>query len=92
MLSIDLEVLDVYEGIQGSKYEGMLGGVYCEYRGNQLGVGSGWSDSERKLYWEHPELIVGKTIEIQYQSETQNKQGGYSLSFPVKKCIREDKS
>lgn len=92
MLSIDLEVLDIYEGIEGSKYEGMLGGVYCEYRGNQLGVGSGWSDSERQLYWKHPELIVGKTIEIQYQSETQNKQGGYSLSFPVKKCIREDKS
>jgi DNA ligase-1 len=92
MLSIDLEILDVYEGDKGSKYEGMLGGVYCEYRGNQLGVGSGWSDSERQLYWEHPELLVGKTIEIQYQSETQNKQGGYSLSFPVKKCIREDKS
>lgn len=92
MLSIDLEVTDIYEGIKGSKYEGMLGGVYCEYRGNQLGVGSGWSDSERQLYWEHPELIVGKTIEIQYQSETQNKHGEYSLSFPVKKCIREDKS
>lgn len=92
MLSIDLEVLDIYEGIEGSKYEGMLGGVYCEYKGNQLGVGSGWTDSERQLYWEHPELLIGKVIEIQYQSETQNKQGGYSLSFPVKKCIREDKS
>lgn len=92
MLSIDLEVIDIYEGIAGSKYEGMLGGVYCDYRGNQLGVGSGWSDSERELYWKHPELLVGKVIEIQYQSETQNKQGGYSLSFPVKKCIREDKS
>lgn len=92
MLSIDLEVDDVYEGEPGTKYEGMLGGVYCIYRDNQLGVGSGWTDSERKLYWEHPELIVGKTIEIQYQCETKNKQGGFSLSFPVKKCIREDKS
>lgn len=92
MLEIDLEVVDIYEGAQGTKYEHMLGGVYCSYKGNLVGVGSGWNDYERQYYWEHPELIVGKVIEIQYQSETQNKQGEYSLSFPVKVCVREDKS
>ena len=96
MLSADLEVTDVYEGKQGTKYEGMLGGVYVSYPasdGNNyiVGVGSGWSDEERILYWEHPELIVGKTIEVKYQAETKNQDGGYSVSFPVKKVIREDK-
>lgn len=96
MLSADLEVVDVYEGKPDSKYAGMLGGVIVDYPasdGNtyQVGVGSGWSDSERQLYWEHPEYIVGKVIEVDYQSESQNQDGGYSLSFPVKKVVREDK-
>lgn len=97
MQSLDLEVVDVYEGKPDSKYVGMLGGVIVDYPasdGNtyKVGVGSGWSDEERQKYWEHPEEIVGKVIEVTYQSESQNQDGGYSLSFPVRKCIREDKS
>ena len=96
MLSADLEVVDVYEGQPDSKYAGMLGGVIVDYPasdGNtyQVGVGSGWSDQERQLYWEHPEYIVGKTIEVNYQAESQNQNGGFSMSFPVKKIVREDK-
>lgn len=91
MNSEDLEVTDVFEGAAGSKYEGMLGGVFCDYKGNPLGVGSGWTDDERVLYWEHPELIVGKTIEVQFQNESNNQDGGVSVRFPVKKCIRQDK-
>lgn len=96
MLSADLEVIDVYEGKEGTKYHGMLGGVVVSYPasdGNSynVGVGSGWSDDERLLYWKHPELIVGKTIEVKYQAETSNADGGYSVSFPVKKIVREDK-
>lgn len=96
MLSEDLEVVELYEGKPGSKYEGMMGGVVVEYKatdGNmyKVGVGSGWKDSERTMYWENPELIIGKTIEVVYQSESQNQNGGYSLSFPIKKRIREDK-
>lgn len=91
MNSEDLEVTDVYEGAPGSKYEGMLGGVICDYKGNQLGVGSGWTDSERQLYWEHPELIVGKVIEVHFQNESNNQDGGVSVRFPIKKCIRQDK-
>lgn len=96
MLSEDLEVVEVYEGNPGTKYEGILGGVYVNYTasdGNtyKVGVGSGWTDDERLEYGRHPERIIGKIIEVTYQSETQNKDGGYSLSFPVKKDIRLDK-
>lgn len=91
MNTVDLEVLDVYEGKPGSKYVGMLGGVRCDYKGYELGVGSGWSDQERQLFWEHPELIVGKTIEVRYQNESNNQDGGVSARFPIKKSIRYDK-
>ena len=54
-------------------------------------VGSGWNDSDRKTYWDNKNNIVGKTIEVAYQAETKNKNGGLSLSFPVFKSIRIDK-
>lgn len=88
---IDLVVTDIYEGEVGSKYEGMMGGVTCDYEGYPLGVGSGWSDSEREYYWQHPEEIIGKTISISYQNKSENLDGGKSLRFPVKKIIRFDK-
>lgn len=89
MSSEDLTVMEMYEGT--GKYKGMMGGVYVDYKGNQLGVGSGFSDEQRYYFWNNPNEIIGKTIEIAYQAETKNKQGGLSLSFPVFKCIREDK-
>ena len=89
MDTVDLVVTDVYEGT--GKYEGMMGGVYCDYKGYKLGVGSGWNDQDRRTYWDNQNLIIGKTIEIAYQAETKNKNGGLSLSFPVFKSIRLDK-
>ena len=89
MDTIDLTVVDIFEG--SGKYSGVMGGVYVEYKGNTVGVGSGWSDLQREYYWNHKNEIIGKTIEIAYQAETKNKQGEYSLSFPVIKSIREDK-
>lgn len=89
MDSIDLSVIDVYEGT--GKYKGMLGGVYVDFEGNSVGVGSGWSDEQRIYYWAHKNEIVGKTIEISYQAVSKNKNGGRSLSFPVVKGIRQDK-
>ena len=68
-----------------------MGGVYVEYKGNKVGVGSGWSDEQRLKFWRNNNDIIGKTIEIAYQAETQNKKGEKSLSFPVFKQIRVDK-
>ena len=89
MDTIDLVVTDVFEGT--GKYTGMLGGVYVDYKGYQVGVGSGWSDEQRQELWDDKNKILGKTIEIAYQAETKNKNGGLSLSFPVVKSIRYDK-
>jgi DNA ligase-1 len=57
-------------------------------------VGSGFSLEERKLYWEHPEMLIGKVVEVGYFEISQNdKTKEYSLRFPTwKGIIREDKS
>ena len=70
--------------------ERMLSNVIIEHRGNNVGVGSGFSIEERKLFFENPEDIVGKTITVQYFEESKNKNGEYSLRFPVVKHIYEN--
>ena len=86
----DLLCTGVYEGT--GKNKGVLGGVYCDYKGFQLGVGSGFTDEQRREYWEHPDQIVGKIVQIKYKEETQNKKGGLSVQFPIFQFIRDDKT
>ena len=90
MNTVDLFVTNVFEG--KGKYKGTLGGVLVEYKGQPVGVGSGFSDIQRKMIWEHPESIVGKLIEVQYFEESKDKNGKPSLRFPVFKKIRLDKN
>ena len=54
-------------------------------------VGSGFTATERDVFWRNPEKIVGKIVEIQYFEVSQNEKGGYSLRFPIFKWVREDK-
>ncbi len=89
MEQLDLEVLRVEEGT--GKYEDMLGLVVVDYKGYEVGVGSGFSDDERKRFWNNPNDIIGKTIQVQFQEETQNKNGEKSLLFPTYKGVRYDK-
>ena len=67
----------------------MLAQIYITHKGNEVGVGSGFSQEQRIKYQEHPEEIIGKTITVQYFEESQNKAGEYSLRFPVLKHIYE---
>jgi DNA ligase-1 len=67
----------------------MLAQVYITHKGNEVAVGSGFSQEQRIKYEANPELIIGKTITVQYFEESQNKEGLYSLRFPVIKHIYE---
>ncbi len=55
-----------------------------------VGVGSGFDQEQRRLYFKNPELIIGKTITVQYFEETLNQDGCHSLRFPVIKYIYEN--
>lgn len=90
MNTVDLFVTSIFEG--KGKYKGTLGGVMVEYKGQPVGVGSGFSDNQRKILWEHPDNIIGKLIEVQYFEESKDKNGNPSLRFPVFKTIRLDKN
>ena len=65
------------------KYKGIMGSITCNYFDNTVDVGSGFNDSQREYFAKHPEEIVGKIVSVKYKEETQNKDGGKSLQFPV---------
>ena len=70
--------------------EVMLSRIIIEHKGNEVGVGSGFSMEQRREYHQDPNQIVGKTVTIQYFEESQNKEGEYSLRFPVLKHVYND--
>ncbi len=88
--TVDLLCTDIGSGT--GKNENTLGFITCDYKGYPLGVGSGFTDEQRNYYWNNPEEIVGKIVEVRYKEETKNKDGGLSLQFPTIVSIRKDKS
>lgn len=89
MYTVDLRVKRVERG--NGQNDDKMGHVVVNYKGYEVGVGSGFSKEQRIYYWEHPEEIIGKIIEVQAFEETKDKQGNLSLRFPVFKKIRDDK-
>lgn len=90
MQTMDLRVVDLFEG--KGNFKGTLGGVVVNFKGNQVGVGSGFSNDQRNDFWQHPEKIFGKIVEVQYFEESKDKTGKPSLRFPVFKQVRTDKN
>ena len=86
----DILCTDVVEG--DGKYKGTLGLIKCDYKGYELGVGSGFTDEQRDYYWNNKEEIIGKIVQIKYKCETKNKQGGLSVQFPIFEIVRNDKN
>lgn len=88
--SCDIKCTDVEEG--SGRNKGTLGALVCNYKGNKVNVGTGFSDEDRKRIWQHPEDIIGKIISVKYKEETKNKDGGISIQFPVFESVRFDKN
>ena len=61
--------------------------LVIEHKGYIVNVGSGLTQQQRIEFAEHPEHIIGKTITVQYFSETTDKDGNLSLRFPTIKYI-----
>lgn len=97
--SMDMRVIDIQEG--NGKYTGMVGAIWCECHREDgtvvtASVGSGLSDEQRLEWALHPNNILGKIVEIQYFSLSQDSKNKgsefYSLRFPRLKTVRTDKN
>ena len=94
----DVLCVGINEG-QG-KLKGVTGALVCKfiYKGKEcdVEVGTGINDSDRKLIFDNPSLVVGKVITIKYfEVSKDSKTGKYSLRFPSflgMDYIRTDKS
>lgn len=99
VFTMDLKVLEVMEG--SGKYEDMVGALHCTLQADDgkivdAFVGSGLSDEQRMRWWQHPDEIIGKIVEVAYFSLSQDARlkgtNYYSLRFPRLKKVRDDKS
>ena len=86
----DLRVIGFEEG--AGKYTGMLGAFICEYKGGEVKVGSGLSDSQRLEVWRNSRNYENLIIEVSYFEETKDSTGKPSLRFPTFKDFRFDKT
>lgn len=89
----DLTVIGVNPGT--GKHSGKMGALVCEGIDDgkhiTVNVGSGYTDTERQLYWDSMDQVIGKTAVVLADAITQNQDGSYSLRFPRFKTFREDK-
>ncbi len=77
-------VLPVVGFIEGQgKYEDMLGAIVVDYNGSKVGVGSGFTESQRYEIWNNQEFYKGKLAEIDTFGESQNQAGFISLNCPI---------
>ena len=91
----DVRVLDVLEGTKSNS--GKLGAIKIQFEHKDklyaCECGSGFTQEERELYWQHPELLINKIVTIKYFEISQDsKTKEYGLRFPIwTSRIREDK-
>lgn len=71
--------------------ENTLGAIVCDFKGNEVNVGSGFTDEQRNYYYNNPDEIIGKIVTVKYKEISKNKNGGESLQFPIFVCRRTDK-
>ena len=84
----DLQIVGYEEGTGRNK--GKLGAFVVDYKGNQVKVGSGYSDEERVSFWNDRDKYIGRVITVKYKEISKDKKTGLeSLQFPVYCGVRE---
>lgn len=90
MDTVDLTVLSVIEA--EGQGRGQVGKLVCSYKGAELNIGTGkMTADEKRLYFENPNRIIGKTIEVAYQAESIGRNGEPVLDFARYMKLRKDK-
>ena len=89
--TMDLPIIRCEEG--SGRLQGTLGAFVLDYKGNEVKVGSGFSDEQRAEYWNAKDDLLGALCEVKYKEISSDKNTGLkSLQFPVFVQIRDDKS
>lgn len=82
--SLDLKVIDTFPG--SGKYVGAVGGVIVDHKGVHVRV-AGLTDLQRWSWSDDPDIILGKTVEVEFQEVTP----AGSLRHPRLLRVRGDK-
>ena len=89
--TMDLPIIGYEEG--GGRLSGTLGALVLDYKGNEVKVGSGFSDEQRQLYWKQKDDLIGMLCEVKYKEiSTDKRTNAESLQFPVFVALRTDKN
>lgn len=89
--TMDLPIVACEEG--SGRLAGRLGAFVLDFRGNEVRVGSGFTDEERFWFWQRRESMIGKLCEVKYKEISCDKNtGAESLQFPVFVALRADKT
>lgn len=88
MQTMDLKIIDFIEGT--GKYVNMLGALVVDFKGNSVGIGTGFNDMDRQYIWDNRDKLLGRVVELRYFEITKDKNGIESLRFPSFVCIREE--
>lgn len=88
--TMDLPIIGCEEG--SGRLIDRLGALVLDFKGNEVQVGSGFTDEERFWLWKRRESIIGTLCEVKYKEISQDKTtGAESLQFPVFVTLRTDK-
>ena len=88
MQTCDLKIIGFQEGT--GKYANKLGALIVDFKGNSVGVGTGFSDEDRTFIWDNRDSLLGRVVELRYFEITKDKNGIESLRFPAYVAIREE--
>ena len=89
--TMDLPILRCEEG--SGRLSGTLGAFVVDYMGNEVSVGSGFTDAQRDDFWRRRDDLPGILCEVKYEEVSCDKKtGAKSLQFPVFVGLRTDKS
>ena len=88
MQTMDLEIIGFQQGT--GKYIDKLGALVVDFKGNSVGIGTGFNDIDRQYIWDNRDKLLGRVVELRYFEVTKDKNGIESLRFPSFVCIREE--
>lgn len=89
--TMDLSIIGCEEG--SGRLANRLGAFVLDFKGNEVRVGSGFTDEERFWFWQRRETMIGKLCEVKYKEISCDKHtGAESLQFPVFVILRTDKT